>query len=81
MARKPKNFPSDKSGGLFPFLYEKYHLTTDRELSAKTGIARPIISKIRNGKQEVSNSNLVYINESTNIPIRKLRELIAGKTV
>ena len=79
MARKTKEFPNDKSGKLFSHLYEKYRLTTDRELSAKTGIARPIISKIRNGKQEVSNSNLVHINEATNMPIKKMRELIAGK--
>lgn len=81
MTRLKKHFPKDTSGKLFSYLYARYKLETDRELSAKTGIPCQIISKIRNGKQGVSNSNLVSINKTTNVSIKKMLELIEGKEV
>lgn len=72
-----KESPNFKPHPLLDHLREKYKLADDKQLSVKTGIHRSNLSRIRNGFMKVSNSNLVRINESTGISIKKLRELIA----
>ena len=79
MPKQPKNFPLDRSGQLFSYLCEKFKLANDKQLSDKTGLPRPVISKIRTGKQPVTNSSLVHIHETTGVAIKRMRELIAEK--
>ena len=53
---------------------------TDKQLSIAIGIQAPLISKIRHRRTRVSPGVLLRIHEVTDIPIKKLRNLMYTNT-
>ena len=79
MATNPKDFPNDKGGKLFPFLREKYKLTTDSAMCKRINLLPYVVSKIRNGKQPVSKQNKYDISVATGLSIKAIDKLIQGE--
>ena len=75
----PKEYPNDKSGGLFDYLKVKMKLHRDRELAEIFDTTVSVISEIRNGNREVNDSLLVRICTNTGISLKKAQTLIAYK--
>lgn len=71
-----KNYPDDKSGGLFDYLKIKLKCRTDGDLAEKIETKRSVISEIRHGKRMVNDVMLVRICTIANIPLKKAKTLI-----
>lgn len=67
-----------KDHALLDFLRSELLLKSDRELADLLQLGIPTISKIRHG-QLVSDTVILRIHETTDIPVNVIREKIAGK--
>jgi len=76
MATTKKDYPNDKSGGLFSFLMAKYKLTTYSALSEKIDVLPHTLSRVLNGKQEVTQEARYRISKRTGLSVKKIDALI-----
>ena len=67
----------DKSGQLFNTIMRRYGLKNDAALCGKLGVTPPAISKIRNGRNNVSAELILIIHEKLKMPVADIRVLLA----
>ena len=73
----PKEYPNDKSGGLFDYLKVKFKFKRDCELAELFETTVSVVSEIRHGRREVNDSLLVRICTNAGISLKKAQTLIA----
>ena len=79
MTKSDKKFPNDKSGSLFDYLRKKNpELTADYKLAEHIGLWPYLVSKVRNGKQELSPADKYKIAEKSGLTVKRIEALIAG---
>ena len=62
---------------LLDALKEKYDLKNDAAISKALEVAPPVISRIRNGKAQVSADIMIRIHETFGMPIAEIKALYA----
>lgn len=72
-----KEYPKDKSGGLFDYLKIKLKCRTEGDLALKIETKQSVVSEIRHGKREVNDALLIRICNVANISLNKAQTLIA----
>lgn len=77
MKRSNKPHPQDKSNGFLDGLMDRYKLTSYKALSERIGLWPYVISRVLNGKQELSKENKYDISVATGLSIKKIDEMIA----
>lgn len=61
---------------LLDFLKKEYELKSDRALCDALGVTPPVISRIRNGKSNVSAEMIIIIHKKTGMSIEDIEQLI-----
>ena len=61
---------------LLDTLKEKYDLKNDAEISRRLEVKAPVISKIRNGKTNVSAEIILKVHENLGMPVADIRALL-----
>lgn len=79
MTRAIKQFPNDTSGDLFDYLRKKFKLGTDKELSDKIDVLPHTVSRVRNGKQELTSQARYRISVNTGLSPKAIEKLIGGE--
>ena len=74
-----KEYPNDRSGGLFDYLKVKLRCRTDGELAEMIGTKNSVVSEIRHAKREMNDVLLVRICNVAGISLKKAQALIAYK--
>lgn len=74
-----KEYPNDRSGGLFDYLKVKLRCHTDGDLAEKIGTKNSVVSEIRNDKRDVNDALLIRICNVSGITLKKAQALIAYK--
>jgi len=57
-------------------LQSRFEIKNDRQLSERLDVAPPIISRIRNGKSNVSADIMIKIHEVFGLSIAEIKELL-----
>lgn len=60
---------------LLDYLLEKFEIKNDRQLGVRLGVKQPIISRIRNGKAQVSADMILKIHETFEVPVKDIKAL------
>lgn len=66
------------SGKLLDALLGEQGLKNDAALSRFLDVAPPVISKLRHGRFSVSGDMMIRIHEKTDMPIKRIKELVAA---
>lgn len=74
-----KEYPNDRSGGLFDYLKVKLKCRTEGELAEKIGTKNSVVSEIRNDKRYVNDALLIRICNVSGISLKKAQALIEHK--
>lgn len=56
-------------------LQSRFEIKNDRQLAAKLNLSTPVISRIRNGRNNVSADVIIRIHEVLGLPIAEIKEL------
>lgn len=68
--------PHVSQAPLLDHLLERLECKNDAALSRKVKLAPPIVSKLRNGRLQVSAHTLLHLHDQTGISIPELRALV-----
>jgi plasmid maintenance system antidote protein VapI len=69
----------DNSGKLFDAIIWDRRLKSDAALSRLLDIAPASISKIRHGRNPVSDTTILRVHETIGMPVKRIRELIGAE--
>jgi plasmid maintenance system antidote protein VapI len=72
------NKKNDNSGNLFTHIITSNNLKNDAALARFLEVTPPVISKIRHGRMHICDGMLLRTHETTGIPVKEMRILIAG---
>lgn len=61
---------------LLDHLIANHDVKNDADISRKLEVSPPVISRLRNGKCNVSSDIILRIHEVFNIPVKQIRELL-----
>ena len=71
-----KFYRDTKENDLLDLLIDKLRLKNDAALCRALEVAPPVVSKIRHGRLPVGDTILLRMHEISDIPLRKLKELL-----
>jgi plasmid maintenance system antidote protein VapI len=68
----------DQSGALFDYLRAVLKIKSDKALAEWLEIDQPRLSNIRSGRRRVGASLILHIHEKLDLPVSRIRDLLAG---